>query len=112
MVITVCTILLNCFQSISETAPKSNDISFKKAISILYSLSQFGFAEADCVYILLYTYVGTLSHIGLLQTPDKDKEYDLQIKCVVRIFKAIINVIKNPCHSMFIEESLNECSAR
>ncbi|KAE8303427.1 hypothetical protein GL50803_0094646 [Giardia duodenalis] len=106
VVITVCTILLNCFQSISETAPKSNDISFKKAISILYSLSQFGFAEADCVYILLYTYVGTLSHIGLLQTPDKDKEYDLQIKCVVRIFKAIINVIKNPCHSMFIEESL------
>lgn len=106
VVITICTLLLNCFQSISETVTENNDISFKKAISILYNLSHFGFAGSDCVYILLYTYVGTVSHVGLLQMSDKDKEYDMQVKCVVRIFKALTNVMKNPCHSVFVGESL------
>lgn len=106
VVITICTLLLNCFQTISEAMAEANDISFKKAISILYNLSQFGFAGSDCVHILLYTYVGTVSHVGLLQMSDKEKEYDLQIKCIVRIFKAISNVVKNPLHSVFIGEGL------
>lgn len=106
IIITICTLLLNCFQSISESVADNNEISFKKAISILYNLSQFGFTGSDCIYFLLYTYVGAISHIGFLQMTDNDKEYDLQIKCIVRLFKAIDNVIKNPCHSTFIEDSL------